>query len=81
MTTSAFLRLMAALYLVLVGPQASAQSSAVDCDTVKKATIPVELSYHTEHGLRFFLQLYRNQSGGDVVWIGGKELDRMSSPN
>lgn len=75
MTTSTFPRLCAGLYLVLVSYQARAQPSAIDCDAVKKAAIPVELSYHLDNGsqdlfqsYRALLQSYRDLSGDGVVW-------------
>jgi len=68
MTISALPRLCIRLYLVLVGSDACAQSSAIDCDAVKKATVPFELSYHFSNGRRALLQSYRDQSGDGVIW-------------
>jgi hypothetical protein len=63
------MRLLSVLLLLFVS-SASAQSlPSVDCDAVKNSLVPVELAYHGQDGERGVVQVYRDQSGNDVVWI------------
>jgi hypothetical protein len=63
------------LCVVPAGSGASAQSAAVDCESIKNTTKPVELSYHLGNGVKVILQSYRQASNDYVVWM------RTETPN
>jgi hypothetical protein len=69
MSIPKLLRLAAGLCLVLPGSHASAQSAAVDCESAKNTTRPVELRYHLANGTKVVLQSYRQPSNDYIIWM------------
>ncbi|WMT76107.1 hypothetical protein [Bradyrhizobium sp. Ash2021] len=69
-----------AISLLLFASSASAQSPpSVDCDAVKNSMVPVELAYHGQDGTTTRVQIYRDKSGDDVIWI--RQMPPSTRPN